>query len=393
MVYCLRVYLVVYVVFIIRRRRRRRRRRRLPRLRTLRRRRSSSSSSSSYGCRAPAEGDRAAPTTPDSPRGFLPWKVPVFIFKSLLVPRALLVDFRLRVQTPARSFVFPQRPGAGDEEDAETHRARFAFASWIPPVVVVAVLAVIAVVTVTTSAHAAVVAAVPEFSLLLRFHPERRRTGAATFVGRGTAAAVVVIIMRRRNEKRRSVKRSSKEREKKTVVVVLSLSHEQTNKQMDASSSRALQGITKRFWGKRTHFVSQPLSPRRSHRRRRRNRIAPLGKPEPFRCVVVRAALSSFLRHRFYRHRLSSSSCWSFVGVSSTAFWPVVSLRQRLTFVVVTTRRKHHLSSLSLLSLSLSVSVCICDFSRKTRFSLSFRKHVTLPVTLLFLFEVFSNCF
>ena len=219
--------------------------------------RSSSSSSSSYGCRAPAEGDRAAPTTPESPRGFFPWKVPVFIFKSLLVPRALLVDFRLRVQTPARSFVFPQRPGAGDEEDAETHRARFAFASWIPPVVVIAVLAVIAVVTVTTSAHAAVVAAVPEFALLLRFHPERRRTGAATFVGRGTAAAVVVIIMRRRNEKRRSVKKIERERKENSRRRPLALSR--TNKQTNGRivlSSR-FEGITRRFWGKRTHFVSQ----------------------------------------------------------------------------------------------------------------------------------------
>jgi hypothetical protein len=170
----------------------------------------------------------------------------------------LLVDFRLRVQTPARSFVFPQRPGAGDEEDAETHRARFAFASWIPPVVVVAVLAVIAVVTVTTSAHAAVVAAVPEFSLLLRFHPERRRTGAATFVGRGTAAAaVVIIIVRRRNEKRRSVKKIERERKENSRRRPLALSR--TNKQTNGRivlSSR-FEGITRRFWGKRTHFVSQ----------------------------------------------------------------------------------------------------------------------------------------
>jgi hypothetical protein len=67
--------------------------------------------------------------------------------------------------------------------------------------------------------------------LLLRFHPERRRTGAATFVGRGTAAAVVVIIMRRRNEKRRSVKIIERERkEKRSSSSSRSLTNKQTNK-------------------------------------------------------------------------------------------------------------------------------------------------------------------
>jgi hypothetical protein len=89
--------------------------------------------------------------------------------------------------------------------------------------------------------------------LLLRFHPERRRTGAATFVGRGTAAAVVIIIMRRRNEKRRSVKKIERERKERTVDV-LSLSHEQTNKQMDASSSRVLRRHHKEVLGETNAF-------------------------------------------------------------------------------------------------------------------------------------------
>jgi hypothetical protein len=95
--------------------------------------------------------------------------------------------------------------------------------------------------------------------LLLRFHPERRRTGAATFVGRGTAAAaVVIIIVRRRSEKRRSVKRS-KEREKKKVVVVLSLSHEHTHKQKDASSSRVASKASQGGFGGNERILSLNL--------------------------------------------------------------------------------------------------------------------------------------
>ena len=324
--------------------------------------RSSSSSSSSYGCRAPAEGDRAAPTTPESPRRFLPWKVPVFIFKSLLVPRALLVDFRLRVQTPARSFVFPQRPGAGDEEDAETHRARFAFASWIPPVVVVAVLAVIAVVTVTTSAHAAVVAAVPEFSLLLRFHPERRRTGAATFVGRGTAAAaaVVIIIVRRRNEKRRSVKKIERERKENSRRRPLALSR--TNKQTNGRivlSSR-FEGITRRFWGKRTHFVSQShLREEVTEEEEEGIESHLLGNPNP-----SGASLFEPLFPPFFAIAFIIIICVVFLLVVRWCFLdcflccPLCLCGQRLTVVVL--RLVVNIISLVLSpSLSLSLSVCV----------------------------------
>jgi hypothetical protein len=94
--------------------------------------------------------------------------------------------------------------------------------------------------------------------LLLRFHPERRRTGAATFVGRGTAAAVVIIIMRRRNKKRRSVKRS-KEGETKNGRRPLALS--QINKQTNKWTYRPLESLRRHHerevLGKRTHFVSQ----------------------------------------------------------------------------------------------------------------------------------------
>ena len=143
--------------------------------------------------------------------------------------------------------------------------------------------------------------------------------------------------------------------------------------------------------GETNAFCLSISSPRRSHRRRRRNRIAPLGKPEPFRCVVVRAALSSFLRHRFYTHRL----CPLLVGRSLVFprllfVLPVVSLRAKTDGGGVATRRKHHLSLFSLL---LSLSLCLCvsvTFNGRQKLFLSLSESTfTLPVTLSF-FEVFS---
>ena len=163
-----------------------------------------------------------------------------------------------------------------------------------------------------------------------------------------------------RTKKERKTKVSKKDRKRKKRKKASSSSRSLTNKQTNKWTHRPLESLRrhhKEVLGETNAFCLSISSPRRSHRRRRRrNRIAPLGKPEPFRCIVVRAALSSFLRHRFYNHHL----CRLLVGRSLVFpqllfVLPVVSLRAKTDGGGVVTPRKHHLS----LSPSLSLSVCV----------------------------------
>ena len=98
-------------------------------------------------------------------------EVAVFRSKRALVPRALLRPLRLRVQRPPGSLVLPQRPRADDEQDHQSPDAGRALTPWVPSVVPRFFVVVLP--------RRRAVAAVPESSLLIRLHPQRRRPGAA----------------------------------------------------------------------------------------------------------------------------------------------------------------------------------------------------------------------
>ena len=164
--------------------------------------------------------------------------------------------------------------------------------------------------------------------------------------------------MRRRNEKRRSVKKIERERKERTVVVVLSLSHEQTNKQMNVSSSRVLRRHhPKRFWGKRTHFVSHLREEVTEEEEGKESHL--LGNPNPSGSSLFEPLFPPFFAIAFI-----IIICVVFLLVVRWCFLncflccPLCLCGQRLTVVVL--RLVVNIISLVLSpSLSLSLSVCV----------------------------------